>query len=82
MRFTKMHGAGNDYIYVDCISNPMPHDPAGLSRVMSDRHATAVVWQTPMLLRHTTAEENRRGGQRGPGSVAVTCTPAHAGRGR
>jgi diaminopimelate epimerase len=38
MRFTKMQGAGNDYIYVDCIRNPMPHDPAGLSRAISDRH--------------------------------------------
>jgi diaminopimelate epimerase len=38
MRFTKMHGCGNDYIYVDCFRNPMPHDPAGLSRQISDRH--------------------------------------------
>src|SRR5438067_13704935 len=38
MRFTKMHGAGNDYIYVDCFRQPMPHDPAGLSRAISDRH--------------------------------------------
>ena len=38
MRFTKMHGAGNDYIYVDCFRNPLPHDPAGLSRAISDRH--------------------------------------------
>ena len=38
MRFTKMQGAGNDYVYVDCFHEPMPHDPAGLSRVMSDRH--------------------------------------------
>jgi diaminopimelate epimerase len=38
VRFVKMHGAGNDYIYVDCIRNPMPHDPAGLSRAISDRH--------------------------------------------
>src|ERR1700752_729442 len=36
--FTKMHGCGNDYIYVDCFRNPMPHDPAGLSRRISDRH--------------------------------------------
>ena len=27
MRFTKMQGAGNDYIYVDCFRQPMPHDP-------------------------------------------------------
>src|SRR5437899_2239680 len=38
MHFTKLHGIGNDYIYVDCFRNPMPHDPAGLSRVVSDRH--------------------------------------------
>ncbi len=38
MRFTKMQGIGNDYIYVDCMQQPMPRDPAGLSRAMSDRH--------------------------------------------
>jgi diaminopimelate epimerase len=38
MRFTKMHGAGNDYIYLDCVRNPPPHDPASLSRRISDRH--------------------------------------------
>lgn len=38
MRFTKMQGAGNDYVYIDCFRDPMPHDPAGLSRKMSDRH--------------------------------------------
>jgi diaminopimelate epimerase len=38
MRFTKMHGIGNDYIYVDCVHNPIPADPPALSRVLSDRH--------------------------------------------
>ncbi len=38
MRFVKMQGAGNDYIYLDCFRGPMPHDPAGLSRAISDRH--------------------------------------------
>jgi diaminopimelate epimerase len=38
MRFTKMHGAGNDYIYVDCFSQPYPRDPSALSRAVSDRH--------------------------------------------
>ena len=37
MRFTKMQGAGNDYIYVDCFRNPIPPDPPSLSRAMSDR---------------------------------------------
>jgi diaminopimelate epimerase len=38
MRFTKMHGAGNDYVYVDCFNQPPPRDPAGLSKAISDRH--------------------------------------------
>src|ERR671931_481425 len=38
MRFTKMQGAGNDYVYVDCFRGPVPHDLAGLSRAISDRH--------------------------------------------
>jgi diaminopimelate epimerase len=38
MRFTKMQGAGNDYVYIDCFRNRLPPDPAGLSRAISDRH--------------------------------------------
>src|SRR5690242_14330959 len=38
MRFTKMQGCGNDYVYVDCFANPPPRDPAALSRAVSDRH--------------------------------------------
>jgi diaminopimelate epimerase len=38
MRFTKLHGIGNDYVYVDCFNQPLPRNPAGLSRAMSDRH--------------------------------------------
>ena len=38
MQFTKMHGAGNDYVYVNCFSEPIPADPAALARVISDRH--------------------------------------------
>jgi diaminopimelate epimerase len=38
MRFTKMQGLGNDYLYVDCFHNPQPPNPAALSRAMSDRH--------------------------------------------
>jgi diaminopimelate epimerase len=38
MRFTKMHGLGNDYIYVDCFKNSPPRNPAELSKVISDRH--------------------------------------------
>ncbi len=38
MRFTKMQGAGNDYIYVNCFAEPLPADPAELARRVSDRH--------------------------------------------
>src|SRR5437588_2743122 len=38
MKFTKMHGIGNDYVYVDCFRNPPPADPPALSRAVSDRH--------------------------------------------
>ncbi|MBL8798283.1 MAG: diaminopimelate epimerase [Planctomycetia bacterium] len=38
MRFTKMHGCGNDYVYVDCFAQPMPQDPPALSRAVSDRN--------------------------------------------
>jgi diaminopimelate epimerase len=37
MHFTKMHGAGNDYIYVDCFAEPVPPNIPDLARRMSDR---------------------------------------------
>jgi diaminopimelate epimerase len=33
-----MHGIGNDYIYVDCVRQPPPREPAALARRVSDRH--------------------------------------------
>lgn len=36
LRFTKMHGLGNDYVYVDCFSQTVA-DPAGLARRVSPR---------------------------------------------
>lgn len=37
IHFTKMHGAGNDYIYIDCHKG-MPECPEELAAEMSDRH--------------------------------------------
>jgi len=37
MRFTKMHGAGNDYVYVNCFDQPLPTDAPKLARQMSHR---------------------------------------------
>ena len=36
--FTKMHGVGNDYIYIDLFASPLDFDPADLARKMSPRH--------------------------------------------
>ncbi len=38
MKFTKMHGAGNDYVYVDGFSERLPDDLPELARRMSHRH--------------------------------------------
>jgi diaminopimelate epimerase len=38
MKFTKMHGIGNDYIYINCFDQPVPDDAAQLAREMSHRH--------------------------------------------
>ena len=37
MKFTKMHGLGNDYIYVNCLKESVS-DPSGLAVKLSDRH--------------------------------------------
>lgn len=37
MKFTKMHGIGNDYVYVDCFKEVV-NDPVNLAKRMSDRH--------------------------------------------
>jgi len=33
-----MHGIGNDYVYVNCFTEPLPRDPGALSVAISDRH--------------------------------------------
>ena len=37
MKFTKMHGIGNDYVYVDCTKQELAC-PGEISRFVSDRH--------------------------------------------
>src|SRR5262245_61086161 len=38
MKFTKMHGIGNDYVYVNTFEQKAPPDPARLAIAVSDRH--------------------------------------------
>lgn len=37
MKFTKMHGIGNDYVYVNCFEETVK-DPSAVSKYVSDRH--------------------------------------------
>ena len=36
-KFTKMHGAGNDYVYINCFEERVD-DPCAVSILLSDRH--------------------------------------------
>ena len=38
MKFTKMHGAGNDYVYVNCLEPVELGDVTELAKAISDRH--------------------------------------------
>lgn len=42
MKFTKMQGCGNDYVYVDCTKAENPKEPlanaGGIAKMVSDRH--------------------------------------------
>lgn len=37
MKFTKMHGIGNDYVYVNCFTEKV-ENPSEVSKIISDRH--------------------------------------------
>ena len=39
IHFTKMHGIGNDYIYIDCFKEKV-EDPAYLAKIMSPRRTS------------------------------------------
>ena len=36
--FIKMHGAGNDYVFIDGFTTPVPQSPEQVARSVSDRH--------------------------------------------
>ena len=37
MKFTKMHGIGNDYVYVNCFEETVSN-PSAVAKFVSDRH--------------------------------------------
>ncbi len=38
IKFTKMHGLGNDYVYIDCTKNEEPKNIIDLAKFVSNRH--------------------------------------------
>ena len=60
MKFTKMHGLGNDYVYVDCFGQPEPADPAALARAVSDRHCGIGSDGLILVCRSTVADARMR----------------------
>jgi diaminopimelate epimerase len=63
MRFTKMHGAGNDYVYVDGQAERLPQAPAELAllaKVISDRHRGVGADGLILILPSTVADLRMR----------------------
>lgn len=58
MRFTKMQGTGNDYVYVNCFEQSVPPDPSRLARRISDRHFG--VGSDGLILIHPTPRADAR----------------------
>lgn len=72
MQFTKMHGAGNDYIYVDCFNHRPPQDPARLAIEISDRH-TGIGGDGLILIRPSDVADARMQMFNADGSEAEMC---------
>jgi len=58
--FTKMHGAGNDYIYIDLFDSPLDFDPCDLARKMSPRHFSVGGDGVVLILPSTVADAKMR----------------------
>ncbi|MDO4483284.1 MAG: diaminopimelate epimerase [Clostridia bacterium] len=58
MRFTKMHGIGNDYIYINCLEETVA-DPAELARKMSRYHFGVGSDGLVLICPGTMAEDGR-----------------------
>lgn len=59
IHFTKMHGAGNDYIYINCL-NGILADPADLAVKMSPRHLSVGADGVVLICPSTVADARMR----------------------
>ena len=72
MRFTKMHGAGNDYIYVDCFQDEPPRNLSGLAQRICHRRM-GVGADGLILIRPSTTADVRMQMLNADGSEAEMC---------
>jgi diaminopimelate epimerase len=72
MQFTKMHGAGNDYIYVDCFTHETPENPASLSVAIANRN-TGVGGDGLILIRPSDVADARMQMFNADGTEAEMC---------
>lgn len=70
--FTKLHGLGNDYLFIDCTEREVD-DPAGLSRAMSHRHLGVGADGIILILPGEDGAEFRMRMFNADGSEAETC---------
>ncbi len=59
MKFTKMHGLGNDYIYVNCFEETI-ENPVQLAQIISDRHRGIGADGLILICPSTTADVRMR----------------------
>ncbi len=71
MKFTKMHGLGNDYVFVNCLEERVD-DPPTLARAVSDRH-TGVGGDGLILIRPSDRADVRMEVYNADGSRAEMC---------
>jgi diaminopimelate epimerase len=72
MPFTKMHGAGNDYVYVDCIRRLAPLNASELAKRIADRH-TGVGGDGLILIHPSKVADARMQMFNADGSEAEMC---------
>jgi diaminopimelate epimerase len=71
MKFTKMHGLGNDYVYVETFDQSVD-DPSALARCVSDRH-TGIGSDGLVLIGHSETADVRMEMYNADGSRAEMC---------
>ncbi len=59
IKFTKMHGCGNDYIYINCFNLEIK-DPNKLSEIMSPRHFSVGADGVVLILKSKVADAKMR----------------------